>query len=132
MQKTKVVKAAGRIKIVKIPAGEAPAKIRGAWVGLILPCDPYLGWPTSDGPDRGVLSGKEAARNRCSFSVPQDEAIRILEESAPEAAAWWREKGFPHSGECFGFAEDEAEILSGVTRQKIIHVDEEMRGDPNR
>ncbi len=124
----------GQIRITKVPSGEAPLEIRKAWVGLVLPCDPYLGYP-DDGLDRGILSGKEVSRNRCGFSVPQDQAIEILEKEYPLAAAWWKANGFPQGGDKrFGFAEEEAEIISGVTRSKIRLYDEMegLWGDPNR
>ena len=122
----------GRIKIVKVPAGEAPIEVRKAWVGLILPCDPYLGYP-DNASERGVLTNKKRDRNRCGFSVPQDQAIEILEKEHSEAAAWWKAHGFPQdAGSRFGFAEEEGEIISGVTRQQIIEVTDEMQGDPNR
>jgi hypothetical protein len=122
----------GYIRIVKTPAGEAPLEIRKAWVGLVLPCDPFFGYPDSADPERGVVSGKAELRNRPGFSVEQDAAIAILERHAPEAAEWWRGFGFPRSDCYFCFSESEAEIASGVTRQKIVHVTEEMMGDPNR
>lgn len=119
----------GLIKIIKTPAGEAPLEIREVWVDMILPCGPILGY--SGGPECGVLS-EESTQSRYSFSVPQEEAIAILERKSPETATWWREHGFPHDGQYFGFAEEEAEIIEGVTPQRIILVTEEMMGDPNR
>ncbi len=125
-------KPTGLIRIVRVPEGEAPQCVRQAWVGLELPCDPYLGYSDA-GLDRGVLTGTEAARNRCGFSVPQDWAIAVLEQSDPAAAAWWRRHGFPKEGDGrFGFAEVEAEIVSGVERQRLIEVPEEAMGDPYR
>ncbi len=128
MQTTRLT---GRIRITKVPNGEAPLRIRQAWVGLILPCDPYLGYP-DNGCEQGVLSKKTNSRNRCGFSVPQDQAIAILKQKEPDIAKWWKRHGFPKANQCFGFAEEEAEILNGVTRQKIIHVSEEMMGAPSR
>lgn len=125
------IESTGRIRIVKTPDGEAPLEIREAWVGLVLPCDPYLGYP-DEGMERGVLNNKEAPLNRCGFSVPQDQAIAILEQKKPEVAKWWKEHGFPQVNEYFGFAEKEVEITSGITRQRIIEVCDEMTGNPNR
>ena len=34
--------ATGRVKVTKIPRGEAPEEIRAAWVGLVLPCYPTV------------------------------------------------------------------------------------------
>lgn len=120
----------GRIRIIKIPDGEAPLYIRAAWVRLILPCDPYFGHPDLV-IETGVLSD-EPKPSRSSFGVPQDMAISILRESNPQAALWWNQRGFPQPGGYFGFAEDEAEIIEGVTRQQAIEVTEEMMGQPDR
>jgi hypothetical protein len=126
----KANKVTGRIKIIKVPAGEAPYRIRRAWVGLVLPCLSILGFNTER--DRGVLSGKKAERNRYCFNVPQSRAITVLKKKSSWAVSWWKNRGFPKAGKCFGFAEDEAEIMSGVTRQQIQEVTEEMMGNPNR
>lgn len=125
------IESTGQIRITRIPSGEAPFEIRKAWLGLILPCDPYLGYP-DNGIEQGVLSGKKASRNRRGFSVPQDEALEILSLHNPAAATWWRENGFPTQEGYFGFGEGEAEIISGVTPQSIMQVTEEMMGDPGR
>lgn len=121
----------GRIRITKVPAGEAPFEVRRAWVGCVLPCHPHLGYP-SGGLDRDVVSDKERTRNRIGFSVPQDRAIIILRRYQPWAERWWRRHGYPKLGECFCFGENEAEILSGVTHQKIIEVTDDMQGKPSR
>src|SRR5262245_31416390 len=112
------MEATGRIRIVRVPEGEAPLEIRQAWVGLVLPCDPYLGYPASGG-EQGVCTGRKSARNRYGFGVPQDQAIAVLDIENPQAAAWWRTQGFPRGDERFCFAEAEAEIISGVQRQRL-------------
>jgi hypothetical protein len=114
----------GSISIVRIPEGEAPLWVRQAWVGIILPCDPYSG-PSED---RGVLSGKHS-KTRSDFSVPQSEAIGLLEEHNPEAAKWWKRRGFPKGDECFGFSKSDAVILSGVVPPNVHQVTDEMMGD---
>ena len=119
-------KAMGWIKVIHIPGGEAPFEVRAAWVGLTLPCDPYVGHP-DDGKECGVLTGAPSARTRYGVSVPQAEAIAILEQVDPRAAEWWRAHGFPRGEERFGFAEDEIEILSGVTPQRMIVYDDVMQ-----
>jgi len=119
----------GLIKITRTPAGEAPLWVRHAWLGLVLPCGPYVGF--SEGKSRSVISLKEVP-NRYGFSVPQKKAIEILRRVRPNAARWWLVEGYPHRGKYFCFAEDEAKIISGVTRQIIRQVSAEMMGDPNR
>ena len=124
-------RSTGVIKIIKVPAGEAPLKIRQAWKGLLLPCCHYLGFP-DNGLERGALSKKKASVNRYGFSVPQKQALKILEQEKPKAAKWWEENGFPQERQYFCFAENEAEIVSGVVPQQLIEITDEMRGDPNR
>ena len=121
--------ATGRIVIVKVPKGEAPKAIRKMWLGIVLPCEPILGF--SEGFSYGVLSGEEKPPYY-GFHVPQWVAIRVLGKTNPRAARWWREHGFPHYGRWFTFDVGEAWIISGVTRQQIIEITDEMDGDPNR
>jgi hypothetical protein len=97
------------VQIVAIPPGEAPAKIRALWVGVVLP----LADIESQQPDlwnsRGVL-GKEhtfLARVKRLFGTPVTEqpsfgyvvevlaAIEALKAQSPAAAMWW-EQHAPH------------------------------------
>ena len=116
----------GLIKIVKTPAGEAPLWVLQAWVGLVLPCNPSIGF--SDDGEQGVLSGERSHLNRYGYSVPQDQAIAILEDKNFRIAVWWKGKGFPHQDEYFVFSFEEAEVVSGVTPQKIIIYDDCVNG----
>lgn len=106
------------IRITKVPAGEAPLWVREAWVGTVIPCDPYFGY--GDNPEKGVLSLKEndgVRRKLCSFAVLQEDAIGILRDYSPRAAMWWQIHGFPRDtpGEDrFSFTEDEAEVAHGI------------------
>ncbi|HVV15121.1 MAG TPA: hypothetical protein VHD55_01850 [Candidatus Paceibacterota bacterium] len=109
--------ASGRIRITKVPDGEAPLEVRQAWVGLELPCGPICGY--GDEPPKGVLSNEPIKKNMYGFDVPQREALEILEASSPEAAAWWRTHGFPEGNDYFVFDRHWAEIISGVTMQEI-------------
>jgi hypothetical protein len=124
--------ATGRIKIIHIPRGEAPLAIRRAWVGLELPCLPIMGYPDRGVREKGVLTKEEVGRNVYGVSVPQEEAIAILAQRNSGAAAWWRSKGFPQKGAYFGFSQWEVEAVSGMRYQKIVHVTDEMMGDPDR
>jgi hypothetical protein len=89
------------IRIIAIPAGEAPLWVREKWVGLELPLadsGSVVKVFTS-----GVLSGP---RNRLlaiiwrllgrlkvqtGYPVYVNEALSILKQTAPEAAIWWRD-----------------------------------------
>jgi hypothetical protein len=94
------------IRIVDVPPGEAPATIRRAWVGLVLP---LAGRETGmrQVPTSGVLSGPktlwDALWRRLTgrfdwvwgYVVDPPQAIAILGTHAPEAAAWWEENSPP-------------------------------------
>jgi hypothetical protein len=75
------------IKVIKVPAGPAPEKIREAWVGLNLPARrTILKGPVTDFlTDKGdmIFRGE-------SYMVPVEFALEILEKKSPEAAQWFR------------------------------------------
>ena len=128
----------GRVRIKKVPLGEAPLIIRKAWVGLVLPCSPFMGFPENGEREEGVLSrreitfedkkngGKKAVydgavglHNREGVSVPQKEALLILGLVNPSAEQFWRGHRFPKPSpdDCFSFGDDEVEIITGVKDQ---------------
>jgi hypothetical protein len=113
------------IRIVSVPPGEAPLWVREKWVGLELP----LAYGDSGGRraiTSGVLSGP---RNRLialwwalrgqldcksGYAVDANEAVRILEGTAPEAAAWWQQNvpRLQHRERKFLFAPAACEVVS--------------------
>ena len=95
-----------RVKITKVPQGEAPLSVREKWVGLVLPC---IG-KSASALEEGVLS-HDLLPLKETLLVPQKEAIKELQKSSPEAAAWWNSKGFPKPAGVFTFGEDEGEII---------------------
>jgi hypothetical protein len=92
---------AGRIRILAVPPGEAPAWVREKWVGLELPLAQWVPSSTSR-LTAGVLSGPRTSfavlgslvrgryRRRRGFTVNVLEAVAVLESASPEAANWWR------------------------------------------
>lgn len=122
------------IQIIDIPEGEAPQEIRKAWRGLVLPAYPFVGYGSSR--ERGAVTLGENNRNNYSYTVPQDKALEVLARSNPEAVLWWKENGYPKKGEkenCFSFPCSIArEVCGKFEYQKIIHITEEMQGDPCR
>ncbi|MCC7004531.1 hypothetical protein IT397_01270 [Candidatus Nomurabacteria bacterium] len=133
------------IMIMHTPMGQAPLWVRKAWVGLYLPAFSIIGFPADD--ERGACDGTNTEHKRYGFSVPQDEAIRILladwSNCRHLAGKWWMRHGFPKLAgsyslgnrpfECFHFAESEAEVVNGTfIRQRIIEVKDEDRGNPYR
>ena len=88
------------IKIISIPAGEAPPHIREAWVGLVLPlAEPEMRRIRSAGVLNGpgsyfkyiykFLTGQYT--NYEGYVVEGVTAIAILARHNPTAAEWWRE-----------------------------------------
>ncbi|MCX6721848.1 MAG: hypothetical protein NTY04_01510, partial [Candidatus Staskawiczbacteria bacterium] len=101
----------GLIRIVRMPAGEAPPWVRQAWVGLTLPCCSEMAFF----PSSGVVTDKPV-KDRLGVSVPHKEALEILKKRSPKAASWWKSSGFPKQppNDCFMFSENEVKIVSGV------------------
>lgn len=117
----------GTIKVIKTPHGEAPDWVRAVFVGLVLPCYSVAGSCTVF----SALSGKE--ERFVAYTVPQADALKILEAANPDAAAWWREHGYPRTDRgSFAFRLDEVEVISGVHIQPVTLVTDEMQGDPGR
>lgn len=127
MKKKSEKKLRRAVRIMKIPAGEAPLWVREAWVGLVLPADPIAG----PADTRGVISGKSAGRP-WGVSVPQAPALTILRRTHPRAASWWKSKGYPQRNGYFNFDIDEVEIIRGVKGMKLTIITEEMMGNPWR
>lgn len=118
--------ATGRIKILKIPDGEAPQWVRGAWVGLILPCYPYIGTPSCE--LSGVLSGDKVEDSRRGVIVSHREAISVLIQHDREAAMWWMTNDFGKDGGFFFFFEDDIGIVSGVSEAPMRVFDDMETG----
>jgi hypothetical protein len=112
------------IRIIDVPPGEAPEWVRQAWVGLELPL--VRG---EDGPrymnSHGVLSGRGnwfvrlwrqltgAADPKPQYAVRVIDAMDVLDDANPEAAAWWHENT-PHlirPQAVFGFAPEVCEEI---------------------
>jgi hypothetical protein len=104
-----------RIRIVSVPPGEAPEKIRAAWVGCVLPL-----FATTDDPRvgkqlKGVLSLRNEGRPQ-GFAVRVVDAVGALEKHNAEAARWWRETT-PHliqPGKLFVYPGEACELVEDV------------------
>lgn len=94
--------AAGYIRIVRRPEGEAPEWVRDAWIGLELPL-------TVEAPIKSRIVGgvltmprtrlgywwaviRGRSRMQEGFLVDANAAVRVLERRNPTAAIWWRTK----------------------------------------
>jgi len=91
-----------RIKIYKVPPGEAPLEIRKSWIGVSLPVSDNGILKKRTG--FGVISKPPLSRTQSivsifrkdrvrwkSYEVNAVDAISALEEFNPKAAAWWKE-----------------------------------------
>jgi hypothetical protein len=72
-----------KVEITSTPPGQAPEWVRNAWIGLMLPVD--------ENPNGilqiGVHGGR--AQNKGGYSVPTEEALKILGQANDDAAQWW-------------------------------------------
>jgi hypothetical protein len=78
-----------RIRIIDIPPGEAPQHVRAAWVGLELPLFPGETGPRSMEQVEVLSLAKTGAES--GFVVDGKQALVLLAEHSPAAAAWWRD-----------------------------------------
>jgi hypothetical protein len=110
------------VRVVRVPAGEAPEWVRQAWVGLELPLPDDMPSRPMYHPSQGVLTGAKTPlgqilsqllrpRRTLGYSIEVLDAIAVLERSSPDAARWWREPvpRMMHSGDRFVFGADECE-----------------------
>jgi hypothetical protein len=113
-----------QIRIISIPPGEAPEEVRKAWIGLVLPVpDKYADVDVA--PVAGVLSGPKTffgailarfrgqIKREPGYVVAADTAVEILNQHAPDAAAWWRQNAGRAiaPGKHFVFARDVCEVI---------------------
>src|SRR5450432_2223289 len=104
-----------KIKIIAVPAGEAPEEIRRAWVGLEIPL-PAGKRGLLVGQSSGTASAKQGAFR--GYFVDTETAVSLLAERAPAAAAWWRQNASPlfQPGRGLGFREEFCNTIDdGVT-----------------
>lgn len=97
------------IRIIAIPPGEAPERIRSAWIGVVLPLADTKGpqpgiWITRGvlGKDRGLLARIKrlvgipmVEQPSVAYAVDVLAAIESLRAHSPSAAEWW-ERHTPH------------------------------------
>ena len=75
------------------PRGDAPDWVYRAWLGLTLPYtskDNYTGCID-------VVSRKSSQPHEHYYLVPEEVAIKMLEQHDREAAAWWKAHDYPRS-----------------------------------
>jgi len=112
-----------QIRITGIPPGEAPEKVRQAWIDLVLPVSyarrhrfktvGVLSGPTGHW-NSYLASRRGEIKSQAGYAVAGQKAVEILSEHAPEAAAWWRQNA-PRAiarGKYLVFAGEACEVIS--------------------
>ncbi len=78
-----------RIRIVKVPAGQAPLWVREAWVGVEIPLVETE--QAVSGQQVGALGGAASPENLQGYEVHGSAALTALcKAGKSEAADWWR------------------------------------------
>lgn len=107
----------GLVVVTKTPDGEAPLEIRKRWVGIEIPC---LCFSERSDSASGVLSGGKLPQEP-RYIVSQTDALETLEKVDPEAARWWRDRGFPkHPMALFSFRAEEVRVLVRPPTEKEV------------
>jgi hypothetical protein len=103
-----------RIRIVAPPPGEAPANVRAAWVGCVLPLFATTDDPRVGKQGKGVLTRRSEGRPD-GFAVQVVDAIEALDRHDAKAARWWREHtpGLIQPGQLFVFRGDVCALVEG-------------------
>lgn len=122
---------AKRIRIKKVPHGEAPEWVRRAWVGCEMECEHECGHlPAScvgvlaqqpqKGPltVRGFLSLPQEVQIE-GYSVPTAAALKVLEKKSKKAAKWFYDCGYPRAGRAFRFKTDECEVIEYLPEDAV-------------
>ena len=121
----------GRMKIIKIPHGDAPEEIRAQWVGLTLQCYPTFSRLHECFTKTGELNAKAHDElNPWGVWVPSESAMDVLESKRREAFHYFHlVERLPKQGVNFFFRRDEVEVLhESVTWPQITLVPEEAMG----
>jgi hypothetical protein len=108
-----------RIRILAASPGEAPAEIRAAWIGCVLPVFATTDDPRVGRQMKGVLSGQKEEHFN-GFTVRGADAIAVLEGHNAAAARWWRENA-PHGiqpGKLFAFPGESCELVEEIDREE--------------
>lgn len=93
------------IKIIKIPPGFTPEKIRKEWVGVTIPLATRENYRQH--PPSGIRIGDE---NIGGFEVAAEDAIKALQDAGKNrAAGFWKELFSP--GDYFIFRKDVCELI---------------------
>lgn len=95
-----------RVKVIKVPFGDAPELVRREWVGLVLEAE---GEPSAC-KEMGLESLEDIPDRGLHFHVPAGAAFEVLARKSPDAANWFRRNVPPDVSINFGV--DEVEILS--------------------
>lgn len=115
----------GEIVIVSTPEGEAPEKVRKAWVGVRLPCLYVANPGDPEFMSFGVLDGQGVEPSVVYVvlqSLAINELVRIDSEETDLAVKWWAENGYPKPGKSmFSFRREEARVIKPVLSRESFY-----------
>ena len=86
--------AQGFVRIIKRPAGQAPAEIRDKWIGLVLPVIEKTG----GGLFRGLITGQPVLDQVGGYVIRWSDAMNALASKSLETKKWWEKNVYarPH------------------------------------
>jgi len=100
-----------RFEIVSVPEGQAPLKIREAWVGVLL--TGFFGPEIQQTMRPGGVLNRELVESYEGVAVAQPHALQELEKYSPSAALWWQKNGYPTNPmHLFVFNKNECRMIS--------------------
>lgn len=99
------------IRVIKMPSGNMPERIRAQWVGLIL-----RGWILESVPVKSIMTGKPSGP-KSGFGVPFEPAMQALVDAGMEEAAdyfkmYMRKRNIDTSTQGVFFNKEAIEIVS--------------------
>jgi hypothetical protein len=96
----------GKIRIIKVPSGQAPLEVRKAWLGLELEVAKGI----FIGEQHGVLGGQ--SNGPAGYPVESVYAIETLRQKNPVAAKWWDDNFDPAESQWLLFRESDCELVN--------------------
>ena len=96
-----------RIRIVKVPSGQAPDWVRQEWIGVEL----SVVVPKGPGLFLGARGGHHDSRNVNGHVVTLADALTALRVKSPKAAEWWDDCLGPHRERMLVFAREVCEVI---------------------
>jgi len=88
----------GHVRVIKVPDGEVPLRIREKWVGVILPVTAIIGSDKTS----GALTGRKLEEIPVEvYCVHRRSALDALNAVSMPAADWWWKHSSAENDFCF-------------------------------